>query len=225
MWNLIAKHTLPPTRMVRYCCEELKECNGVGRVTVTGVRWAESLRRTQTHGVVDFVTKPKRTERIANELGVSYKVNKNGSIILNDDNDEERRMVEQCYRTRKTLVNPIIDWTDDDVWDYIRDRQLPYCSLYDEGFKRLGCIGCPLAGTKAMERDFARWPKYKELYIRAFDRMAVNHKGKIKILIDTFAPDDKELAMLARERERERERRHPNLLSLAPHGGSVTVNW
>lgn len=49
MWNLIPKHTIPPTRMARYCCAELKETSGKGRVTVTGVRWAESARRKKLH--------------------------------------------------------------------------------------------------------------------------------------------------------------------------------
>ena len=207
MWNLIAKHTLPPTRVVRYCCEELKECAGKGRVTVTGVRWAESARRKNTHGLVDFTSKPKGSQKIAEALGADYKLNKSGHVILNDDNDEERRMVEQCYRTRKTLVNPIVDWTDDDIWDFIRDRQLPYCSLYDEGFKRLGCIGCPLAGTKGMEKDFERWPQYKRLYIKAFQKMADRHPEKIKVLMNTFTPDADENALLARERERARTAR------------------
>jgi hypothetical protein len=101
---------------------------------------------------------------------------------MNDDNDENRRTVEQCYRTRKTMVNPIVDWSDEDVWDFLNSNNIPHCCLYDEGFTRLGCIGCPLAGKKNMERDFERWPKYKELYIRAFQRMIDNHPGQIKIL-------------------------------------------
>lgn len=229
MWSLIAKHTLPPTRVVRYCCEELKECNGVGRVTVTGVRWAESARRKNTHGVVDFTTKPKGSQKIANALGADYKLNKSGHVILNDDNDEERRMVEQCYRTRKTLVNPIVDWLDEDVWDYIHDRNLPYCSLYDEGFTRLGCIGCPLTGTTGMEKDFARWPMYKKLYIKAFQKMADNHPDKVKVLQDTFNPDVEEQSVIAREREREREYqcagRHSPLCSLASDGGEMIMSW
>ena len=101
---------------------------------------------------------------------------------MNDDNDEARRAVEHCYRTQKTMVNPIVDWTDDDVWNFLNSNNIPHCCLYDEGFKRLGCIGCPMSGKKNMERDFERWPKYKEMYIRAFEHMIENHPGEIKIL-------------------------------------------
>lgn len=180
MWNLIADHTLPPTRKVRYCCSALKETGGQGRVVVTGVRWAESARRKNTHDVVDI--RGKRAIKKADSLGAEYRLNKHGEVILNDDNDENRRLVEQCYRTHKTMVNPIVDWTDDDVWAFLNGNNIPHCSLYDEGFTRLGCIGCPLSGTKNMIFDFERWPKYKELYIRAFQRMIDNHPGQIKIL-------------------------------------------
>lgn len=92
-------------------------------------------------------------------------------IFLNNDNDESREVVDFCIKQRKTVVNPIIDWSDDDVWEFIEEYKVRYCSLYDEGFKRLGCIGCPLAGAKSMVREFERWGKYKELYIKAFDKM------------------------------------------------------
>lgn len=90
-------------------------------------------------------------------------------IILNNDNDESREVMDFCMRQRKVVVNPIIDWEDEDVWEFIRENNLPYCSLYDEGFKRLGCIGCSLGGRKSQLREFERWPKYKQLYINAMD--------------------------------------------------------
>lgn len=183
MWSLIAEHRLPPTRVVRYCCEHLKEIGGKDRIVVTGVRWAESPKRKAIHDVVDFINKPKGTQKMAETLGATYSINKNGSVILNDDNDANRRLVEQCYRTRKTMVNPIVDWSDEDVWEFLNNvAKVPHCSLYDEGFKRLGCIGCPLSGPKNMVRDFERWPKYKELYIRAFEKMVRNHPDQIRIL-------------------------------------------
>ena len=171
MWNLIVKRRVPPTFKHRYCCAYLKEACGPGRITVTGVRWAESTNRKLTHGVVGFQGKKKSTVAAAKSANANFKLNKHGDVIMNDDNDENRRLVEQCYRTRKTMVNPIVDWTEDDVWGFLDGNNIPHCCLYDEGFTRLGCIGCPLSGTSGMIRDFERWPKYKELYLRAFGKM------------------------------------------------------
>ncbi len=159
MWRLIEKHRMPPTQKYRYCCEYLKESSGVGRVTLTGIRWAESVRRKKKRNLVN-IGSPKHR------------------VVFNDENDESRRTVENCYRTRKTLVNPIIDWLDEDVWEFIRENKLPYCCLYDEGFKRLGCIGCPLGGANSMNRAFTRWPKYREAYVRAFDKAIAERKRR-----------------------------------------------
>lgn len=45
MWQLIVQRLMPPTQLVRYCCEALKERGGQGRLKITGVRWAESVSR------------------------------------------------------------------------------------------------------------------------------------------------------------------------------------
>ena len=174
MWNLIPRKQMPPTRLARYCCEHFKESSGKGRITVTGVRWAESFKRATGHGVVDFYGKPKQTEKTAVEIGGQYKINRSGNVILNDDNDEARRMVEHCYRTRKTLVNPIVDWEEEDVWEFLNGNGIEHCCLYDQGNKRLGCIGCPMSTAAAA--DLEKYPKYKENYIKAFDRMIENNK-------------------------------------------------
>lgn len=187
MWGLIEDHTIPPTRQARYCCASLKETGGAGRVVVTGVRWAESNRRKQLHGLVDIRTKNKSLHKQAAQ-DPAYRQSKNGSITFMDDNDTGRRMVEQCYAKRKTTINPIIDWTADEVWEFLNDvAKVPHCCLYDEGFTRLGCIGCPLQGREGMLRDFERYPKYKELYIKAFDRMIANHPGEIRAADGTDA--------------------------------------
>lgn len=154
MFTLIRDHKILPTRLIRYCCADLKEQENKGRLTVTGVRWAESINR-------------KKNQALVSVFGETKKTKKKGHIIYNDDNDEARRMVETCYRTRKTLVNPIIDWTDEDVWEFIKTEHLPYCELYDCGFKRLGCIGCPMSTKAEKTRYFERYPKIKENYLRA----------------------------------------------------------
>lgn len=171
MWNLIPHKGMPPTRLARYCCSELKEKGGSGKVVVTGVRWAESPRRKKSASTIKIIGKPKGTQKIADELGVDYKVTPQGGIILADDNDANRRMVELCYRTRKTMVNPIVDWTDEEVWAFLGYYGCRSNPLYECGFKRIGCIGCPMASRKTRLEEFSRWPKYKLAYIRAFDKM------------------------------------------------------
>lgn len=115
MWRLIENKKYPPTRISRYCCSELKERGGKGQIKITGVRWAESLARKQNGGVVKIIGKPKSTMALAEDLQAEYEETPKGGIVLNTDNDESRRLVEHCYRTTSTMVNPIIDWTDDDV--------------------------------------------------------------------------------------------------------------
>lgn len=171
MWQLIVDKKYPPTRIARYCCEELKERGGKGRVKVTGVRWAESASRKQNGGVVKIIGKPKSTIALAEELQAEYEQNSKGGIILNTDNNENRRMVEQCYRTTSTLVNPIIDWTDEDVWEFLHHYGCKSNPLYQCGDKRIGCIGCPMQGGAGMKSDFVRYPKYRDNYLRAFRRM------------------------------------------------------
>lgn len=137
MWNLLPWRGLP-RRQGRWCCEELKEGGGTGRVVVTGIRHAESARRAG------------------------------------------RKMVETCYQdTSKRYVNPIVDWTDTDVWEYLKVNNLPYCSLYDEGasgpyagdgdWRRLGCVLCPM--TRDVDRQIARWPEIAAAWRRASDRL------------------------------------------------------
>ena len=62
----------------------------------------------------------------------------------------------------RSELYPIRLWSDDDVWRFIRENGIPYCKLYDEGFARLGCVGCPLGTTAQRMREFARWPRYGE---------------------------------------------------------------
>ena len=170
MWRLIEKKGMPPTRLVRYCCSELKERGGKGKVKITGVRWDESNNRKENGGLVKIIGKPKTMQRFADENNVNYGLTKQNGLILNYDDDASRRMVEHCYRTTSTMVNPIIDWKDDDVWQFLRHYDCKSNPLYECGFNRIGCIGCPMAG-KHRKVEFELYPKYKENYIRAFDRM------------------------------------------------------
>ena len=83
-------------------------------------------------------------------------------------------------RTGGHAVLPILHWKDDDVWRFIRERGLPYCKLYDEGWKRLGCIGCPVSNVTVRRREFARWPGYERAWRRAFSRLWDKRAGTMQ---------------------------------------------
>ena len=178
MWNLIPRKLMPPTRIVRYCCSELKESGDDGRMTVTGVRWAESTNRKNGHGIV---TVPVKSAQHTYGDNPDFRTTKGGVILVND-NDDSRKMVEQCYKRHKTTLNPIVEWTDAQVWEFILTHGIPVCELYAEGWHRLGCVGCPMASKKNREREFNRWPKYKQHYLKAFDRMIAERyrRGKMQ---------------------------------------------
>ena len=178
MWSLIPERMMPPTQMVRYCCEQLKETGGEGRLTVTGVRWAESTNRKKNQGIVTVLKKSKKLIGEMEDMGVNFTKTKRGGVVLNFDDANERRFTEFCYRTGKTLINPIIDWDDDDVWEFLNGNGIQHCCLYDGEYTRIGCIGCPMGGPKGMNRDFALYPKFKQMYLKAFGRMLEERKRK-----------------------------------------------
>lgn len=161
MWSLIQQKMFPPTRLIRYCCSVLKEKGGRNRAVATGVRRAESVARSKRGIYEDFAS------------------NKEKKIILNNDNDDKRRWFERCEKQAKTLVNPLVDWQDDDVKDYIQSEGITLNPLYCEGFRRVGCVGCPMAG-KHRYVEFRRYPTYEKAYIHAFDRMLETRKANGK---------------------------------------------
>lgn len=133
--RLVSKTNGPPTRFVRWCCEEYKEVSGKGSAKIIGVRADESARRAATWK--------------------QFLVRRSGN-----ENDY--------------IVCPILYWTDDDVWQFHREQNIPHCSLYDEIdavgnplFTRLGCIGCPLAGPKGQRKEFDRWPRFETAWKNA----------------------------------------------------------
>ena len=154
MWNLIPQKKMPPTRTMRYCCEKLKEGGGKGRFVVTGVRWAESTRRKNARAGLEIDNGSKRR------------------MQYDPDNPPDEVMMRTCPTKRKHILNPIIDWTEDEVWEFIRKYDVPYCKLYDEGFKRIGCVGCPMSVDR--KKEFERYPKFKRNYLSALGRMLDN---------------------------------------------------
>lgn len=79
------------------------------------------------------------------------------------------------------MLCPIIDWSDADLWAYLRRHDVPYSPLYDEGWTRLGCVGCPMAGPRTQRREFDRWPRMETAWQRAFARYWERWHGVPKV--------------------------------------------
>ena len=153
MWALCRKKRMLPMRQRRFCCEALKE-----RPV------PEAEKAIKSMGVRKFESKNRMKKRNELEIVAHGRAGKN--IIMPFDNSENRRTFEQCYANAERRVNPLAYWRDSDIWDYTKDVGLEQCSLYAEGFTRLGCIGCPMARRAGREQEFNRWPKFRDQYIR-----------------------------------------------------------
>ena len=153
MWALCRKKRMLPMRQRRFCCEALKE-----RPV------PEAEKAIKSMGVRKFESKNLMKKRNEREIVAHGRAGKN--IIMPFDNSENRRTFEQCYANAERRVNPLAYWRDSDIWDYTKDVGLEQCSLYAEGFTRLGCIGCPMARRAGREQEFNRWPKFRDQYIR-----------------------------------------------------------
>lgn len=166
MWQLIPIKLSPPTRTKRYCCQILKETGCKNRYIATGVRWDESAARQERQEFEKIGRTKKQKEKFT-------------KVMLMNDNDAKRRMSELCMQQNKMIVNPIIDWKHIDIWEYITSEKIEVCSLYEMGYDRVGCIGCPMAGKKRY-KEFFDFPKYKQMYLNAFARMLkeLDRKGK-----------------------------------------------
>ena len=78
------------------------------------------------------------------------------------------------------FVHVIHKWTTADVWSYIRANNLPYCSLYDEGFQRIGCVLCPFQSYAAIQRDMKRFPAIVDYYKRACRKAFEVNRDKMR---------------------------------------------
>lgn len=177
MWSLLREHSLPPTRLMRYCCLNLKENqDSGGKLVITGVRWAESPRRKESHGIVTVAKLGKKQKK---NLPIEIRITKQGgAAIMQLDNIDGRKIVDTCFRTNRTMINPIVDWEDSDVWEFIHKYNVPYCELYDQGYTRLGCIGCPM--DVHAEQKLDKYPKFKALYDKAFTKMFEKFKERYR---------------------------------------------
>ena len=113
--------------------------------------------------------------RIIKEAGGEGRV-----VVVGNRRAESTKRNKQCFieynsrGTGKSFIRPILHFDNYDIWQYIRENNLPYCSLYDEGFKRIGCVLCPY--DTHIERAEQYFPKIVNNWKRACDRLVEQYK-------------------------------------------------
>jgi phosphoadenosine phosphosulfate reductase len=176
MWNLILKNRMPPTRLARFCCVILKESATPDRMCAVGVRAAESSIRK---GRDTFSIRGKtKKDAYYYSLNHAEEVHRESQEIKDDNWD--CMLIKKMKEHKDIIVNPIYEWTDADVWEYCKAQGIKLNPLYEKGYDRVGCIGCPLANHNQRVKQFNDFPKYRQMYINAFDKMLKirNEKGK-----------------------------------------------
>lgn len=128
-----------PTMKRRFCCAIFKETPGVGNVVITGVRRQESRKRSQYSEFKSFGKESKTLEEMT-----------------------ERNF--ECVNGKdKFMLHPILDWTENDVWEFIKTHNLPINPCYSTS-KRIGCVICPFAPKHQLIKAKESYPKlYKAL--------------------------------------------------------------
>jgi phosphoadenosine phosphosulfate reductase len=89
---------------------------------------------------------------------------------------------------QKEFVNPIYFWTEKDIWEFTEILELPVCELYDyPTINRIGCVGCPLPGTRTRVEEFKLFPQFIHGYLHAIKM--IMEKGRYQDfsgVIDVF---------------------------------------
>lgn len=168
MFEQIKKQKCLPTGYYRWCCRVLKEKVGIGTVTLLGIRALESSRRSER-----------------------YPIEKSGypNESLWWDMYEEKGYLDRYDITTqdKMMVSPLYYWSEADVWNYIRNNNLHYPELYDQGWSRVGCMFCPMARVGEKRLELQRYPKVAQKFIDSIDYIVRNYGYADKYTDDPVA--------------------------------------
>lgn len=183
IFQIAEEKQILPTMRVRWCCAEYKETAGAGKVTLIGIRKAESARRAKRNEVEinnrKFSGDLEGLDEYRQELKAKRARRKSKEQGVNITNADEEQTLGCIHGKESLLISPIIYWTEQDVWEFLNDVvKVPHCSLYDEGWHRIGCIGCPMSSAKQKRIENERYPHIKRNWIRAIK--AIRNGGDSK---------------------------------------------
>lgn len=157
IYTMALRKKMLPTRLIRWCCKEFKEMSGAGLVTLIGIRHSESVRRSRRNEL------SMQIKGVRSELSFDQWESHNESMIT-------------CVNGRdKILLSPIITWTDRDVWTFLNVvMKVEHCVLYDQGYTRIGCIGCPMSSARQKNREFTRYPHVRNNWLKVCQQLIDN---------------------------------------------------
>lgn len=151
-YTLVSENGLP-TMIIRYCCNILKEQCGVGRAVLTGVRAEESVKRAKYNDVRVLSRRKEHADRTRKRTIEEIEQNEHRCIKGKD----------------KLMIYPILHWSSQEVWEFIKKNNLPVNPCYEED-GRVGCMICPFAKRQQIERYEEQYPKIKETLLKALQK-------------------------------------------------------
>lgn len=142
-FQLVEKNGMP-TRLARYCCRILKETKAAGYTVIDGIRHQESRKRS-TYKEVSKLHRGLYTNNTLSNMESSHF---------------------QCVDGKdKIMLHPILNWSEADVWNFIRKKGLSVNPCYAD-VDRIGCMFCPFGRKKQLRFYRERYPRYYDRLLR-----------------------------------------------------------
>lgn len=179
IFRLAVERGILPSMRIRWCCADLKESAGAGKVTLIGIRKQESARRARRHevevsnkqfsGSLDEFAEWQRKTIKEKEEKLLRKMKREGKKVNEDFFSVNQQDQVRCINGKDSiLISPIFEWTDKDVWYFLNEvAKVPHCELYDHGYHRIGCILCPMSSYKQKVREMNDFPHVKRAWLKA----------------------------------------------------------
>lgn len=190
IYQLAIERGILPSMRIRWCCADLKETAGAGKVTLIGIRKAESARRAKRHevevsskkfsGSFEEFGEWQAQELEKREAKLIRKMKREGKKVNEDEFSLKKDNEIRCINGKDSiLVSPIFEWSEQDVWFFLNEVvKVPHCELYDMGYSRIGCILCPMSQYKQKIREMQDFPHVKRNWIKAIK--AIRRGGGIR---------------------------------------------
>lgn len=136
------------------------------------MRKAESIRRSKRSSV------EVSNRSFAGNLDQFYlwqkeQIDKKVKNLNQDQFSEQGESEVRCINGKdKIIINPIIEWSDEDVWHFLNYIvKVEHCELYDRGYNRIGCICCPMSSYSKKIRELKEYPHVKRNWIRTIKQI------------------------------------------------------